>query len=66
MNFIRKLFGYNIIQGKKKYTQKGILSEINGEKLQNSIIISLSYQNKTIKLFRKNKIPIKIRRIWSE
>lgn len=39
MEFLRKLFGYKIMKGKKQYSQSGLLDEISGKKLGANIIL---------------------------
>ncbi len=65
MKILRKLYGYKLKKGNKTYEQKGIIDEFKAEKLLNSLLIPLTNYKKAINLFRDNKIPIKIRRIWT-
>ena len=39
MKFIREAFGYSLKKGKKEYIQKGLIENINGEKLSPNTIL---------------------------
>lgn len=65
MKVIRALYGYKIKHGKKIYAQEGILKELKGERLSNAILLNAGSHKKAIDFLSKNKIPIKVRRVWS-
>ena len=65
MKFIREAFGYSLKKGKKEYIQKGLIENINGEKLSPNTILVPSQETQTIKkLFLKYKIKYKILEAW--
>ena len=65
MKFIREAFGYSLKKGKKEYIQKGLIENINGEKLSPNTILVPSQEAQTIKkLFLKYKIKYKILEAW--
>src|SRR3989344_2962251 len=65
MKFIREAFGYSLKKGKKEYIQKGLLENLNGEKLSPNTILIPSQETQTIKkLFLKYKIKYKILEAW--
>jgi len=66
MHIIRKLFGYKIKKGKKLYEQRGLLKNINAEKLSNAIIVNIENYKTITDLLRKNKVPLKISEVWFE
>ena len=65
MAVLRKLYGYKIKKGKKIYKQEGLVSELRAEKLLNSLLVNINNYKKIIGLFRENRIPMKIRRVWT-
>ena len=65
MSLLRTLYGYSIKKGKKTYTQKGIISEIKGEKISaNSIIVDIRDLAKVKKLLKGYGIKYNFRDIW--
>lgn len=63
----RKLYGYIQKIGKKKYIQKGIISEYTGKKLAKGVfIIPLEHAQKLIFFLRKAKFKAEIFPIWKE
>lgn len=66
MKILRKLYGYNLIKGKKVYTQEGLISKSKAEKLNNSLIISLENYKPLVVLLKEHKIPIRLRNVWVE
>jgi len=66
MKVIRGLYGYKTTNGKKKYTQKGLIQELGARKISNAILINLNEYKPLKEFLSKNKVPIKIRRAWLE
>ena len=65
MKFIRKMFGYTLKKGRKKYEQSGFLKNINGLKIgTNSILIPSGEIINVKKLFNDFKIEYKIIESW--
>jgi len=65
MKFIRKMFGYGLKRGKKKYEQEGFLKEINGLKIGPNAILAPSQETQKIKkMFEDFKIKYKIIESW--
>lgn len=65
MKFIRKMFGYSLKRGRKKYEQRGFLKEISGLKIGSNTLLAPSQEVLKIKkLFRDFKIKYKIMESW--
>ena len=65
MKFIRKMFGYCLKRGRKKYEQKGFLKEVNGLKLGSNALLIPSQEVLSIKkLFGDFKIKYRIIEGW--
>ena len=65
MKFIRKMFGYGLNKGKKRYEQEGFLKKINGLKLgSNAILAPVQEAQKIKKMFENLKIKYKIIESW--
>lgn len=61
MRIIRKLYGYKTMQRKKMYVHKGIIQDLNGEKVANGILLPAENNKKAMNILKENKIPVKIR-----
>lgn len=66
MKLLRKLYGYNIMKGKKIYSQKGLSSKIKLEKLSSALFVDFMEANEILGLLKSEKIPFKIREVWLE
>lgn len=66
MKVLRELYGYKLKVKNKVYEQKGMVDEIMGNKISNAIMLDIKYYKKVYDFLRKNKIPLKIRRLWLE
>ena len=65
MSLIRKLYGYSLKKQNKIYTQKGLLEELNGEKISpNAFIISVENLQKVKKELNEHKVKYLTRPIW--
>lgn len=64
MKILRNFYGYANKKGKKKYVKSGLVTSLNGEKIQNSIMIDISSHKKILEEIKKNKIPYTIRDLW--
>jgi predicted nucleotidyltransferase len=65
MKFIRSAFGYSIKKGEKEYNQKGIIENLNGQKLSSNVILVPSEDSiKIKKFFNEHKIIYKIFETW--
>jgi len=65
MQFLRKICGYETKRGKKVYEEKGVLAELNGEKIAaNQIIIKAENAKDILDIIKKFKIPYTIKEIW--
>ena len=65
MKFIRKMFGYNLKRGSKKYEQEGFLKEISGMKIGSNALLAPSQEALKIKkLFKDFKIKYRIIESW--
>ena len=65
MKFLRKMFGYGLNRGKKRYEQEGFLKEVNGLKLGSNAILAPSQETQKIKkIFEDFKIRYKIIESW--
>lgn len=65
MDFLRKIAGYRSKKKKKTYIHKGLLSEINGIKLENNnILVPIKETSQIQEFFRKNKITPKVKEVW--
>lgn len=66
MALIRALYGYSSIKGVKKYKNKGILSELGGEKIEhNAVVIPFEHLKVLRSTFRKHKTRFTIKKYWS-
>ncbi len=66
MKVLRKLYGYKLKVGKKVYEQKGLIDEINGNKISSAIILNIKDYKQVYDFLKQNQVPVKIRRIWSK
>ncbi len=67
VNIWRKLYGYSQKVKDKKYVKQGIVSELNGKKLEKGIIIIPAVNVKKMKDFlKKNKVDFSVNEIWSD
>jgi len=65
MKFLRKMFGYSLNRGKKRYEQEGFLKEVNGLKLGSNAILAPAQETiKIKKMFEEFKIKYKIIESW--
>src|SRR3989338_2312660 len=64
MAALRRLYGYKIRKGKKTYSQKGLTTEVKGEKIQNGILVSIDNYKKVIDELRRMRVQIKVREVW--
>ena len=65
VKFLRELFGYKE-RKRKIYSHKGLLDEINGEKLgSNVVMINVEHLIKINELFNEYKIKPNIIEVWS-
>lgn len=63
----RKLYGYRQKIGSRSYVSKGLLSEVNGKKIDKGVIVVPSEnKDKVIEFLKKNKIKHRINEIWSD
>ncbi len=63
----RKLYGYNQKIKNNLYTNKGIIAELKGKKLERGVIIMPSQNADELKNFlNKNKINYKLYEVWSD
>jgi len=61
----RKLYGYKQKIGGKEYKKEGLLKEINGQKIQKSVLMIPSSKSKEFKDFLgKNKINYTANEVW--
>jgi predicted nucleotidyltransferase len=67
MSFLRKLYGYTTRTEEKEYSQKGIIDEIESEKLGTNTLIINTEDLELIKpVLRKNRVKYRLKQIWSE
>lgn len=65
MKFIRKILGYSLKTKNKKYTQTGILKEINGIRVgPNVFLVPATESQKMKKIFKEFKVDYKIIESW--
>ena len=65
MSFLRRLYGYTITKGRKKYVQGGVIDEINGEKISaNSILIDANNLTIIKKLLKEHGLKYTLRDAW--
>lgn len=62
MKLLRKLFGYSVEKGKKKYVQTGIIEEVGGAKLSsNVLLIPVEKSRDIVKLLNSSGVTAEIR-----
>lgn len=64
MRFIRRMFGYKVRVAKKVYGNNGMLGEISGLKLAQSILVPAEKSREVQKTMSGFKITPEIREIW--
>jgi len=67
VNLWRKLYGYTQKFGNKIYETKGLITQLDGKKIEKSVIIVPSGKSRELKDFlRTNKIGYTVNEIWSD
>lgn len=64
MKFIRTFFGYKLKKQSKIYEKKGLISDIGGIKLDNSILVPVEKSREIQKVMIGLKITPEIREVW--
>lgn len=63
----RKLYGYKQKIGSEIYSSKGLLSEVEGRKIDKGVIlIPIEKKQKVMKFLKENKIKFSVNEIWSD
>lgn len=66
MSFLRELYGYATLKGRKKYLQKGLIQEIKGEKIgPNVLLVDSENIVKVRKLCQEYNLDCLVREVWS-
>ncbi len=67
MSFLRKMYGYSIKKGKKQYIQKGLIHNINCEKLNSgALLLAKDDWSKVKTLLTEYKINYNIKDAWTK
>ena len=67
MSFLRKMFGYRLVKGKKEYVQKGLISEIGGEKLNpGTLLIAKESWHSVKKILNEYSLKYNLRDAWAK
>ncbi len=62
----RKLYGYRQKVGNKVYETVGLIKELNGSRIESSIIIPIKNKKELLSFLNKEKIIYKLSEIWSD
>ena len=65
MRFLRYMFGYKNIKGKKEYSHQGLIEKVGGKKLgPNIVLVPLEESYNLKKVFRRFNIKSEITEVW--
>lgn len=64
MRFIRRVSGYSVKKGRKKYSFQGALSKFNADKIANAVLVPIENYRELSRLFKKAGIKVKTREFW--
>ncbi len=67
VKILRNLYGYKERKKKKEYIHKGLLTDVNGIKLNpGTIMVPFNQHKKIYDFFGKNKVEFQIKELWTE
>ena len=62
----RKMYGYKQKTKSKTYTSQGIVSKLDGRRIENGLILPANKREELINFLKEKKIDYKIKELWSD